>query len=83
MWFSWNVAFCNEQIKFDADKCQDDKLQDLCQTLDQPSAYLGPQIWDDLLLSEDLKLEPVCVDELLDVDADDEVWKLLRSLLLF
>nr|CAB3253308.1 TEF/HLF [Phallusia mammillata] len=51
---------------------KDDKLQDSYLSYDQSSAYLGPQIWDDLLLSDDLKLEPVSVDELLDIGTDDE-----------
>lgn len=41
---------------------------------DLTSAYLGPQIWSDTLLSDDLKLEPVDLDELFDCTGmDDEV----------
>lgn len=41
---------------------------------DLPSAYLGPQIWNDMLLSDDLKLEPVDLEDLLDgSNGDDEV----------
>ena len=44
------------------------------QTNDLTSAYLGPQIWSDTLLSDDLKLEPVDLDELLDTTGlEDEV----------
>ena len=56
------------------EKCKDDKTYDQNQQNDLTSAYLGPQIWSDMLLSDDLKLEPVDLDELLDTTGlEDEV----------
>jgi len=43
------------------------------QSVDPASAYLGPQLWDEMLLSDDLKLQPVNLDELLGAAVDDEV----------
>lgn len=51
------------------DKCKEDKLLEQSSINDLPSAYLGPQIWNDMLLSDDLKLEPVDLDELFDGNA--------------
>ena len=58
------------------EKCKEEKEKAFAQNKqnDLTSAYLGPQIWSDMLLSDDLKLEPVDLDELLDPSApDDEV----------
>ena len=55
------------------DKAKEDKLLEPSPN-DLPSAYLGPQIWNDMLLSDDLKLEPVDLEDLLDgSNGDDEV----------
>ena len=54
-----------------ADKSKEDKLVEPSIN-DLPSAYLGPQIWNDMLLSDDLKLEPVDLDELFDGGAVNE-----------
>ena len=50
---------------------KEDKLYEPNQN-DLPSAYLGPQIWNDMLLSDDLKLEPVDLEDLLDGSNGDE-----------
>jgi len=55
-----------------ADKSKEEKLNDPSGN-DLPSAYLGPQIWNDMLLSDDLKLEPVDLDELFDANINSEV----------
>lgn len=55
------------------DKAKEDKLLEPSPN-DLPSAYLGPQIWNDMLLSDDLKLEPVDLEDLLDgSNGDDEM----------
>jgi len=55
-----------------ADKSKEEKLAEPSGN-DLPSAYLGPQIWNDMLLSDDLKLEPVDLDELFDANITNEV----------
>jgi len=55
-----------------ADKSKEEKLAEPSGN-DLPSAYLGPQIWNDMLLSDDLKLEPVDLDELFDANITSEV----------
>lgn len=65
---SWNWFLLAEKCK------EDDDFPDPNQTNDLTSAYLGPQIWNDMLLSDDLQLEPVNLDDLLDPNAaEDEV----------
>ena len=57
-----------------SEKCKEEKSLEQTQQTDLTSAYLGPQIWSDMLLSDDLKLEPVDLDELLDTTGlEDEV----------
>lgn len=41
--------------------------------LDMSSAYLGPQIWNEMMMAEDLKLEPVDLDKLLSENASDDL----------
>jgi len=53
------------------DKSKEDKLVEP-NVNDLPSAYLGPQIWNDMLLSDDLKLEPVDLDDLFDNNVVNE-----------
>jgi hypothetical protein len=53
------------------EKSKEDKLYETSPN-DLPSAYLGPQIWNDMLLSDDLKLEPVDLEDLLDGSNGEE-----------
>jgi len=53
------------------EKAKEDKVLESSPN-DLPSAYLGPQIWNDMLLSDDLKLEPVDLEDLLDGSNGDE-----------
>lgn len=53
------------------EKAKEDKVIESSPN-DLPSAYLGPQIWNDMLLSDDLKLEPVDLEDLLDGSNGDE-----------
>uniref|UniRef100_H2ZC98 Uncharacterized protein n=1 Tax=Ciona savignyi TaxID=51511 RepID=H2ZC98_CIOSA len=49
----------------DSDEKCEKKAGESSEQNDLVSAYLGPQIWNDMLLSDDLKLEPVDLDDLL------------------
>ena len=55
-----------------AGKCKDDKAVEE-DPGDLTSAYLGPQIWNEMLLSDDLKLEPVNLDDLLDPSGGNDM----------
>ncbi|CAK8683666.1 unnamed protein product [Clavelina lepadiformis] len=59
-----NPALLQPPEPTNKDKCKEDKLTD--PQNDLTSAYLGPQIWSDMLLSDELKLEPVDLGDLLD-----------------
>lgn len=58
-------------LNLDLEKAKEDKVLKSSPN-DLPSAYLGPQIWNDMLLSDDLKLEPVDLEDLLDGSNGDE-----------
>ncbi|XP_078494701.1 transcription factor protein [Ciona intestinalis] len=54
----------HQDVNNNDEKCGE-KCGEASEQNDLASAYLGPQIWNDMLLSDDLKLEPVDLDDLL------------------